>query len=343
MKKITLVSLVLTLCAMTFAAPASIVTRTGVQFIEGASAVDEILSGPAAPCVPRLPAWELSVGEGAVSVSALQKLDADCRDDLTAAVRDFSDEEKNMLMKYVVLIDSIIDADFPVLNSFPWSFAVICDSSDFGIPVSSRHVVLTKGLLNDMTDWMENQTSMRFVGMEILVHEKVRLLQTAMPAPFERFYRGIWGFRRLARPLDAAELAREHDIHFTRFPLNEWVIRAAPRGGEFIMPALLLRDSSAVGATSAPQRVAILADSSSRGFTLREPPDYRDMRLFQRYRQRFPQSEHNYHPDALSADLLAKFLVAKYISAKYGTAPARAAHYSQIDVLIRYVGQAVEQ
>jgi hypothetical protein len=311
-----------------------------ISFIEGPDVVNEVLGAPPAPCVPRLPAYELSAGEGMYNWIPAGKLHEDCREAFAESVRNFTDEEKDMLTKYVVLIDSVIDAKIPALNSFPWSFAVIGDSSEFGIPNSSEHIILTDWLLREMRDWAENQSSMQFVGMEILVHEKVRLLQSVSPEPFEKFFSEIWGFHKI-RPLRASKQMLDQGFFFPRVPPNEWVIRL--KGKEYIMPALLMRDAGKE-AGGTVQRVAITVDFTSKGFNTRPNRrtviDYRDLRLVPLYRKKFPQSEYDYHPVELSADLLAKFLVMQYVSASYGTAPARTVHYSQIDVLMKYVNDA---
>jgi hypothetical protein len=163
------------------------------------------------------------------------------------------------------------------------------------------------------------------------------------PEPFERFYTETWGFRKIVPPLSVDEPAREGGFYFNRFPPNEWAIRLTPRGKEFIIPTLLLRDIGR-DAGGIVQRVAIVADSTARGISPRRgrrtPVEYRELRQFSQYRMKFPQSDYDYHPAELSADLLAKFLVMNYVSAHYGTPPARAAHYSQIDVLMRMVEAA---
>jgi hypothetical protein len=190
-----------------------------------------------------------------------------------------------------------------------------------------------------MTEWLDKQSSMMFVGMEILIHEKVRLLQGILPLPFEIFYKEVWGFRKIS-PLSADRLMQDNGLFFPIIPTNEWAIKVVPKGKEYIMPALLLRDAGA-GEGGAVQRVAIAIDSTSKGFFPRRNKnmivDYKDLRLIPQYRKKFPQPEHDYHPAELSADLLAKYLVMKYVSGRYGTAPTKASNYSQIDDLIRFV------
>jgi len=321
--------------------PMSAQPKSKITFVEGENAADVLLPKPPEPCVSRLPAWELSLGEGTYNRFAAKKSNADCRDALKSALRDFTDEEKNTLRQYVNLVDSIISVEFPPINSIKWSFAVISDSTDFGVPMSKKHIVLTKGLLSEMRDWMENKSRMLFMGMEILIHEKVLLLQSRNPQPFEKFYREVWGFRKI-NALSIDRLMEANGIYFTHVPPNEWVIKASPKGKEYFMPALLMREVGKEG--GAVQRVAITIDSTSKGFFPRKskktPIDYKDLSFIIQYRKKFPLSEYDYHPAELSADLLAKFLVMKYISAQYGTAPAKVSDYSQIDVLMKMIEEA---
>jgi hypothetical protein len=338
MKKMTLLLLVTLLAA---AAPL-VHAGPAVRFVGADAAVGAVLPAAPGPCVSRLPAWELSLGEGTYNRFAAKKSAIDCRDAFIAAVRDFTDEEKELLTQYVGLVDSVINAEFKALNSLPWSFVVISDSTDFGVPNTRKYIILTKGLLREMQEWMEKQSSMLFVGMEILIYEKARLLQDARPEPFERFYREAWGFRKISA-LSMDRLMQDNGLFFTRVPPNEWVVKMSPKDKEYILPALLLRDAGKGGGGTV-QRVAVTIDSTSKGFFPRKskrlPIDYKDLRFIPQYRKKFSLSEYDYHPAELSADLLAKFLVMKYVSSRYGTAPAKTADYSQIDVLMKMVGEA---
>jgi hypothetical protein len=308
-----------------------------IEFVGAAGAVRALFSTPSDPCVPRLPAWELSVGEGTYNRFAAKRAEFDCRAAFAAAARDFTDEEREMLTRYVARVDSAIHAELPALNRLPWRFAVIADSSDFGIPASDKYIVLTTGLLKEMQEWMKNQTSMLFVGMEILIHEKVGLLQQSRASTFEKFYSEAWGFRKIPA-LSIDRLMQASGIFLTRFPPNEWVIKFTPSDKEYIMPALLLRDAGKGGGGTV-QRVAVVIDSTSKGFFPRKskktPLEYKDLRAATHYRKKFPLSEYDYHPAELSADLLAKYIVMKYVSSGYGTHPAKVSEYSQIDLLMK--------
>jgi len=332
------------LIALLASVPLSAQNKSRIKFVDGENAAAEILPKPPNPCVSRLPAWELSIGEGTYSRFAAKKSNADCGEALKAALRDFTDEDKSTLRQYVDVVDSVINTEFPALNSIPWSFAVVSDSASFGVPKSRRHIVLTKGLLSEMSEWQKHRSRMFFVGMEILIHEKVLLLQSRSPQPFEKFYREVWGFRKISA-LSIDRLMEDNGIYFTNVPPNEWVIRTAPKGKEFIMPALLMRE---VGKEDGVvQRVAITIDSTSKGFFPRKskktPIEYRDLNFITQYRKKFPLSEYDYNPAEMSADLIAKFLVMKYVSGSYGTAPAKTSDYSQIDALINMVEEAKKQ
>jgi hypothetical protein len=331
------------LIAASASAPLFAQPKSKITFISGDNAADAILSNPSGPCVSRLPAWELSIGEGTYSRFAARKSNADCGEAFRAAVRGFTDEEKNTLRQYVDMVDSVINTEFPSLNALPWRFAVISDSTDFGVPASKGYIILTKGLLREMRDWLEHPSKMLFVGMEMLIHEKVLLLQGRNPRPFEKFYREVWGFRKI-NVLSIDRLMEDNGIYFTSVPPNEWVIKVSPnpKDREYIMPALMMREAGKEG--GAVQRVAITIDSTSKGFFPRKskktPIEHKDLSFIIHYRKKFPLAEYDYHPAELSADLLAKFLVMKRVSVQYGTAPAKASEYSNIDVLMKMVEEA---
>jgi hypothetical protein len=312
--------------------PASI-----IEFVDASGVDTAVFSDPSAPCHSRLPAWELSITEGTYNRFAAKRAEADCREAFSKVVRDFSDEDKAVLTQYVTRIDSVAGVEFPVLNHLPWCFVVISDTCDLGVPNIGRYVILTKGLLKEMQEWAENQSSMFFVGMEMLIREKALLLQNNRRETFEKFYTEVWGFRKIP-VLSIDRLMQDNGLFFSRIPPNEWVINLSPKDKEYIMPALLLRDAGKSGGGTA-QRVAITIDSTSKGFFPRKskklPIEYRDLRHISHYRKKFPLAEYDYHPAEISVDLLTKYVVMKYVSAHYGTAPRRISEYSQIDVLMK--------
>ncbi|MDR2694316.1 MAG: hypothetical protein LBB74_08925 [Chitinispirillales bacterium] len=313
------------------AGPASV-----IEFVDAADVDSAVFPDPSAPCHSRLPAWEMSIVEGTYNRFTARRADADCREAFGKVVRDFTDEEKSVLTRYVTRIDSAVGVEFPVLNHLPWCFVAISDTFDFGVPNVGRYIILTKGLLKEMHEWAEKQSNMFFVGMEVLIREKAFLLQNNRRGTFEKFYTEVWGFRKIP-VLSIDRLMQDNGIFFTRIPPNEWVLKLSPKDKEYIMPTLLLRDAGKSGGTV--QRVAITIDSTSKGFFPRKskksPIDYRDLRQILNYRKKFPLSEYDYHPAEISADLLTKYIVMKYVSTHYGTAPTKISEYSQIDVLMR--------
>ena len=312
-------------------------TASVIEFVDAAGADSAVFQAAGAACTPRLPNWELSISEGAYNRFVARRANSDCREAFKKAARDFTDDEKAMLTNYATHIDSVVSAEFPVLNNLPWRFVVISDTFDFGVPSTSRYIILTKGLLKEMHEWAEKRSSMFFVGMEVLIREKVLQLQNGRPDTFEKFYRDAWGFRKIPA-LSIDRLMHDKGIFFSSVPSNEWVIKLSPRDKEYIMPALLLRDAGKGGGGTA-QRVAITVDSTSKGFFYRKgkksPIDYKDLRHIAYYRKKFPLSEYDYHPAEISADLLTKYIVMKYVSAHYGTAPTKISEYSQIDMLMK--------
>jgi hypothetical protein len=316
-----------------------------IEFVAAAAADSAIFSDSSAPCQSRLPAWELSISEGTYNRFAAKRAAADCREAFGKAVRDFTDEEKGLLTRYATHIDSVISVEFPALAVQPWRFAVISDTFDLGVPNVSKHIILTKGLLKEMQEWADKQSSMFFVGMETLIREKTLLLQNGKRGIVEKFYAEAWGFRKIPE-LSIDRLMQDNGIFFSRVPPNEWVIRLSPKGKDFIMPALLLRDAGKDGGGTA-LRVAVTIDSTSKGFFPRKskklPIDYKELRLITHYRKKFPLSEYDYHPAEISADLITKYIVMKYVSARYGTAPTKVSEYSQIDVLMRMLEAGVKR
>jgi len=311
-------------------------TSANIIFLDREEALNVVTPELSESCVARIPPWELIIGERRRSGFSVRKSSEARSEAFKAAVRDFSDEDKETLTQYVNQIDSVIKAEFPALDNLPWSFILVCDSADFGGFCSVRHIVVTNRLIEVMRERMDMRSSLKFTVFEILIHEKVRMLQLKKPEPFEAFYRVIWGFRRINAPLIDRNL-QDRGQFITSVSPKEWVIKASPRDRNYILPGLILRDDGKGGPGNL-HRIAIAVDSTSKGFIPRKGRrsqiDYRDLSAVTQYRLMFPLSEHDYHPAELSADLIAKFLVMKYVSGRYGTTPSRFTDYSQIEELI---------
>jgi len=337
--KIIMIITVVAALLQTTATVAYAGTASIIEFVDAAGADTAVFLEHSDPCVSRLPDWELSMSEGTYNRFAAKHADDDCREAFKKAVRDFTDDEKATLTRYVAQIDSVADVEFQVLNHLPWCFVVISDTFNLGIPSVSRYIILTKGLLKEMQEWSEKKSSMFFVGMEVLIREKMLLLQNNRRETFEKFYAEAWGFRKIP-PLSIDKLMQDNGTFFARVPVNEWVIKLSskPKDKEYIMPALLLRDAGKSGGGTA-QRIAVSIDSTSKGFFPRKgkksPLEYRDLRMIPYYRKKFPLSEYDYHPAEISVDLLTKYIVMKYVSANYGTAPTKISEYSQIELLMK--------
>ncbi|MCL2689763.1 MAG: hypothetical protein FWE57_07945 [Chitinispirillia bacterium] len=341
--KYILIIFLLSFTAIASDQPESDIENNNIIFLDREEALNLVMPNlPHSGCV-RVPAWELAVGDRFHSGFTTEKSSVNCREMFESVVRDFPDEDKETLAYYVSLIDSIVKSEFPALGSFPWSFILICDSADFKSFSTVQHIILTSDLIAVMREQMERQSSMKFIGLEILIHEKVRVLQLMSPEPFNNFYKETWGFKRIKAPIIADNL-RERGHTIASISPKEWVIKVSPRDKTYILPGLIRRDTGAGGVGSF-HRVAITIDSTSKGFTARKGKrtsiDYRDLGTLTQYRKRFPLSQYDYDPSELSADLIAKYLVMKYVSANFGTAPTRAADYSEIERLMTSVDRVV--
>lgn len=252
-------------------------------------------------------------------------------------VRDFSDEDRKTVTDYVQIIDSILKVEFPALGQVPWKFVLVSDSLETALPdTRTGHIILSRKFVKELKNWKDKSSSTVFTGLELLLNDKIHILQNLNPAPFEKFYKHVWGFRKVTS-------TATHSVLQECLPLNgsrpQWVMKINSKENIHILPALILKDSS----SSTLQSVGIIMDSTPKGFFPRMSKDgkfeYRDLNLISQYREKFPHSEFNYHPHELSADLLAKYLVRKYVSSRYGTAAAKKEDYSRIDKLIGHFGK----
>lgn len=325
-------------CLLIFLLVVSVFSQPQIRFLDKESAEAAIVADSLVSYFTRLPSWEMIVKTGRAAVlNPGEMTDKDCREAFSKGVREFTEEDKEIITRYVAVIDSFMPVEFPALAAIPWSFILLCDSLEAGFPdTRDGHVILSEKFLRALNEWKDKQSSMFFVGLEVLIHEKVHVLQRINPAKFEQFYLNTWGFRKVAIP-KLHDLIQERILVDPDAPSHEWVINLSPNKSNFILPAVILKDNR-LGMGENVQRIGISIDSTKKGFLPRMNksgrPEFRDLNSVSQYRKKFPLSEHDYHPHELSADLVSKYLVRKFVSDRYGTAAARAGDFSQIDLLV---------
>lgn len=250
-------------------------------------------------------------------------------------VETFSNGEKIVIKSYVDLLDSLLSSEFPVLAKGPWRFILVSDSLKVFLPdTRAGHIIVSRKFVKKMKSWRQNKSSNFFKGLEIMVNDKVRILQKTNPAPFEQFYQDVWGFIKL-KSAPSRKILREC---LPSTPLSpQWIMKIDTEQ-KFILPALIPKTNSNVSKGSL-KPVGIVMDSTAEGYFPKMNDngefEYRDLNTLSEYRDLFPLSEYNSHPHELSADLLSKYLVKKLVSSRYGTASVKDGDYSHIGRLIQ--------
>ncbi len=316
----------------------SVFGQSEVLFLGSEEAVDAVLADSLDPYFSRMHSWEMVLKTGRqIDPSTREMTIEECREAYRSGVREFTDDSKAVISWYVQRADSAVTNEFPALASIPWKFILLSDSIEAGFPHTREgYILLSESLVAALREWREKQSSGQYVGMEILIHEKMHVLQRMNPAPFERFYQKVWGFRKVNAPA-LKDLENERFIVNPDASTAEWVIKIPAKKTNYILPAIMLKDNSK-GMGGNIRRVGISVDSTVGGFVPRMDDDgnldVKDLDAIVQYRRKFPQSEHDYHPHELSADLVSKYLVMHYLSARFGTASVSKMDYSRIERLI---------
>lgn len=128
----------------------------------------------------------------------------------------FSKEDKEQLTLWTQRIDQLTNPQWPMISRLPWHFAKMSATFCKGKPhTRGLHIVLTDETLKR---FCQNENK----ALEVLIHEKLHVIQRLMPHHFEAAYQN-YGYESVTVPQETA-----HKLNFVRnpdAPLPNWAIR----------------------------------------------------------------------------------------------------------------------
>lgn len=152
------------------------------------------------------------------------------RDRFSAAVTDFTDDEKKCISFVVDKVNSILlENNISLMARQPWRFIKIEDWLCGGfahtrgtyIILSQKHIdFLTTSWSNDMSVEDEKKLLQGLGGL--LVHEQMHSLQRTFKSRFEKLYTEFWDFTKAQVIADTA--IKQNQVSNPDAPIAEWLI-----------------------------------------------------------------------------------------------------------------------
>ena len=215
-------------------------------------------------------------------------------------VLNFTNEEKEKLALAIQSIkQSAKDNKNPKWWRFfygkPWKLAKVSDEVDFGYPHTHEDTIfLPASFVSAPVDRFFIQT---------LIHEQVHVWQRVMPSLFEELYTLHWGFIKTNRVCGSVKYLRKQRTNPDIGHLY-YIFR-----GDYL--PLSVFDSE----TNKTKYIGIPVKENSKpegGFMIDYEKNTRDLNDVPHYFNYFKLSNNHYHPDELSAEVIAQLFMETY-------------------------------
>ena len=327
----------LTAAGSAVAAPPAAVPTTRpatVEFLAGDAARDAIVDDHLDPYFDRLRPTEMSMKTGEPitgDTPAAQR--AECVKRYRAAVRDFTDDEKQALTFFVEKVRPALARDYPVFGDQPFSFVKVADTLEGGMPhTRGPHVVMPE-------DVLANFGRMRRLGGDratpgvvgLLVHEQTHVLQRLHPDLFEPLYTKTYGFVRAKRIdpgpwLDARQLVNPDGT------VCDWVLPVTEHGKRtVILPLVAFEDDHPTSMRGGMGTIAVTMEPTGTDGEYRPAanadgtPVVRPLDGVAAYTAVAGRGGDNYHPNEIAADAFSRLIVVDHLIDKSKLPADRAA------------------
>ena len=303
--------------------------EASVQFLGGQNARDAIVDESMEPYFKRMQPMEMSAKTGSpMTGETLEQQRGECRRRYAAAVREFTEDEKDALRWLVTKIVPQLGGKYPVLARTPWIFIKVAPSLEGGLPHTRGGCIV----LSDLTlgplvqrrtidpEWLTLTRS-----GELLLHEQTHVIQREHPDLFTDLYTRFWGFRHAAR-IQGCDWLTTHQLLDPDGVDTHWVF-PLKSGGQirWILPLTVLPDA---GARLGQMRKVAVDVEPAEGDAFRvkvDPsgmPYMQDLASLSDYTHRFLPAHSVYHPNEIAADLFARMVLAEQVLP--GSAPPEA-------------------
>jgi hypothetical protein len=134
----------------------------------------------------------------------------------TALATEYTEEDKEQLTQWTKRIDQLTLETWPMIAKLPWHFAKMSSTFCKGRPhTRGLHIVLTD---EAMKRFRQSESK----ALEVLLHEKLHVIQRLMPHHFEAAYKN-YGYDPVTVSMETA-----HKLNFVRnpdAPAPNWAIR----------------------------------------------------------------------------------------------------------------------
>ena len=302
-----------------------------IAFLDAEAGKAAIIDNSLEPYFEILQEMEMSAKTGsAISGQTLEEQRQQCRRRYQAGVREFTEEEKEAILRCVEKLYPALKERYPLFSETPWSFLKVSDKIEGGLShTRDKHIVFSERTCKRLA--MLHQSAPERLALSfgsLLVHEQMHVFQRVNPGFFDSLYTDIWGFIK-AKEIESCPWLEKHHLANPDgidccwvFPIQHrentiyiWPLLVFAEGPElkrmgrdFRMiavelvppPRLASRDAGA-GKSNGHFRTKVAEDGKPIFRNLLEVPEYRTV---------FPSTGNIYHPNEACASVFAQIVMA---------------------------------
>jgi hypothetical protein len=230
-------------------------------------------------------------------------------------VEAFSPDEEAMLKGILKRIGPKVFELLPLLARTPFTFLKVGMGIEGGLPhTRGGNTVLSPLVLTPMTDLHKRGAfdALDGFGANLLIHEQAHILERMYPDRFFSFYTQILGFRRLDSLPDAPWIAERRVLN-PDGPDLRWAFKVDEGGqAHWLRPDLILQSLDRPRMPQDFRKIAVsLEEKNGSLVVVLDPkgmPQIEDLDGVKGYVTSFPNTDENYHPHEILADLLGYYV-----------------------------------
>jgi hypothetical protein len=230
-----------------------------------------------------------------------------------AEVEEFTADERTALRDAVTELQPALRTKAPLYARTPWSFIKVSAKIEGGLPhTRGGYIVLSDGLLTDIVRQHSRSPLTAPVGLRnLLVHEQTHVLQRQHTELFTDLYTQSFGFRHVVLgPMPQWLL--ERSIVNLDAPDADWVFPIGDGAARhWIIPYLVLRNLDHPRMPDDFDVVALDVDEGVDAWAFADrnmPAAFSELDSLTAYMRAFPDQNELFHPNEISAGLLAAIL-----------------------------------
>jgi hypothetical protein len=227
-----------------------------------------------------------------------------------AAVDEFTVEEATALREAVTGLQAAIRTKAPLYARAPWSFIKVSTQIEGGLPhTRGDYIILSDALLtNIVRRHAANPRAAPVSLWNLLIHEQTHVLQRRHAELFAGLYTQIFGFRHVVLE-PAPGWLRERNIVNPDAPDSDWVFPVGEGAARhWILPLLVLKNLDHPRMPDDFDVVSLDVEEHPGSWTFGDrslPPAFRELADRPDYVRAFPDQNEDFHPNEISAGLLA--------------------------------------